>query len=65
MDLNWPGVLKIQSNLVDWKSLGLEFLFPIVSILNNREVDIKIYNPQNDYYQCFFSMKDMYWSCKR
>ena len=29
---------------------GLEDIFQIISSLNYREVDIKIYNPQNDYH---------------
>ena len=44
----------IQSNLVNWKSSGLEVLFQIISSLNYREVDIKLYNPKNDYYQFFY-----------
>ena len=29
-------------------------LFRIISISNQREIDIKVYNPKNVYYQVFF-----------
>ena len=47
----------IQPNLVNSKSLRLEVLFRIISSPNYRDVDIKTYNIQNDYYQFVFSIK--------
>ena len=47
------SIFKMQSNLVNSKSKGLEILFLIIESSNYREVDISIYNPQNDYYQFF------------
>ena len=33
---------------------GQKILFRIIHNSNNREIDININNPQNDYYQSFF-----------
>ena len=55
---------QVQLNLVNLKSSGLEVLFRIISSLNYREVDLKIYNPQNDYYQVF-SIKHKFQACKK
>ena len=43
----------IESNLVNLKSSGLEILFENFRSLNYREVDIKVFNHQNDYFQFF------------
>ena len=45
---------KTQSNLVNSNSSGLAFLFLIISSLNYVEVDLTIYNSQNDYKKFFF-----------
>ena len=42
---------KVQPNLVNSKSSGLEVLLRIISSSNYKEVGIKINNPQNDYFQ--------------
>ena len=47
-------ITKLQSNLVNSKSSGLEVLFRIISCSNYGEGDIKIYNLQNNYYHFFF-----------
>ena len=46
--------LKIQYNLVNLKSSGLEVLFQIISSLNYRELDIKVCNFKYLNYQVFF-----------
>ena len=38
----------MQSDLVNWKSSGLEDLFRIISGSNYRAVDIKYMTPKND-----------------
>ena len=46
---------KVQSNLVNSKSSGLEVLFRIISSSSYREVDMNIYKPKNDYFSFFLS----------
>ena len=46
-------VSKLQSNLVNPKSKGLEILFRSIEISKYREVDMRTCNPtKNDYHQC-------------
>ena len=54
---------EVQSNHVNYKSLGLKGLFTIISSSNYREVGRKIYNPENDYH--FPHIKDKLWMRKR
>ena len=58
--------MNVQSNLINLKSLGLEVLFWIISSSNYREVDMKnIYPPELIMIQVLFSIKHMFWVCKR
>ena len=67
MSINIPAPLQslpkmkflywLQSNLLNVKSSGLEILFRMISSSSYREVDMKIYNPKNDYYYFFLSIK--------
>ena len=58
-------ILKIQSNLVNSKSLGLEALFRNNKLSNYREVDIKLYSPPILNSNSFISIKHMLWVRKR
>ena len=58
-------IVLIESNLVNSKSSGLVVLFRIISSSNYREVNIEIYNRQNEYYQRFFFIKHMFWARKK
>ena len=40
------GRTESQTNLMNSKSLGLEVLIRIISISNDKEVDIKYINPK-------------------
>ena len=53
----------ILSNRINSKSLGLEVAFQIISNSNYKKVDIKIYNPQNDYNQRFFLESNISFGC--
>ena len=54
----------IQSNLVNWKSSGLEVLFRIITSLNYKEVDKNMKNP-NMIFISFFPIKHKFWARKR
>ena len=55
----------LSLNLKNLKSSGLKFLFGIINSLNYREVDIKIYNPKNDYFHfIFFFNQTLFWHVK-
>ena len=43
---------------------GQKILFRIIHNSNNREIDININNPQNDYYQGYLLLvKHKFWAC--
>ena len=55
----------VQSNIINSKSSGLEILFGIIRRSNYWEIDLKIYNCPKMIIISFFSIKHMFWACKR
>ena len=60
MHKSLKNILLIQSNLVNSRSWGLEILFQSIESSNDREIDIKIYNPPKMIIISFFPIKHLF-----